>query len=388
MLKLFDHPFLGRGFRPFFLLAALYSGISLLLWAGFYAGQLTLPLVLTDPVSWHAHEMIYGFTMAVVAGFLLTAVSNWTGGAPARQIHLVGLCLIWLAGRIVMNFELGLPLWLAYGIEAVFIPALAFSLALPLLRSWNKRNFVFLGLLSVLFACDLWFFISESRQPLYIALLMILIMISLIGGRVIPAFTVAALRRRGEEAYQNAQPKLDILALLSLVVLGLTWAFAGFDNPVFSGLAFLSAIVHGFRLRRYHTKRILNDPMVWILHAGYGWLVIGFLMLGFAGLDMITFSTALHALTAGSIGSMTLGMMCRVTLGHTGRHLRAGPVMVFAFVLMQVTGIMRAFGPLLMPEQTNNWIIGSAGLWAACFALYIPIYAPMLWAPRPDGREA
>ena len=387
MPKLFEHPFLGRGFRPFFLLAALYSVISLLLWGGFYAGHVVPPLVLSDPVSWHAHEMIYGFTMAVVAGFLLTAVANWTSGAPARQIHLGGLCLIWLAGRLVMNFELGLPLWLAYSIEAAFIPVLAFSLALPLLRSWNKRNFVFLGLLSILFACDLWFFISESRQPLYIALLMILIMISLIGGRIIPAFTVAALRRRGEEAYQNAQPKLDILALVSLVALGLIWAFAGFDNPVFSGFAFLSAIVHGLRLCRYHTKRILNDPMVWILHAGYGWLVIGLLMLGFAGLGMATLSIALHALTAGSIGSMTLGMMCRVTLGHTGRNLRAGPVTVLSFILMQITGITRVFGPLLMPEQTNNWIIGSAALWAACFTLYVPVYAPMLWTLRPDGRE-
>ncbi|MCB9976596.1 MAG: NnrS family protein [Rhodospirillales bacterium] len=387
MPKLFEHPFLGRGFRPFFLLAALYSVVSLLLWGGFFSGHVTLPEVLNDPISWHAHEMIYGFTMAVVAGFLLTAVANWTGGAPARQIHLGGLCLIWLAGRIVMNFELGLPLWLVYSIEAAFIPALAFSLALPLLRSWNKRNFVFLALLSILFACDIWFFVGEIRQPLYIALLMILIMISLIGGRIIPAFTVAALRRRGEEAYQNAQPKLDVLALISLVALGLTWAFAGFDNPVFSFIAFLSAIVHGLRLRRYHTRRILNDPMVWILHAGYGWLVIGLLMLGFAGLGMITLSTALHALTAGSIGSMTLGMMCRVTLGHTGRNLLAEPVTVLSFILMQVTGIMRVLGPLLMPEYTNSWIIGSAALWAMCFALYVPVYAPMLWTPRPDGRE-
>jgi uncharacterized protein involved in response to NO len=147
----------------FFLLGALYSVISLILWAGFYAGYVMPPSLLADPVLWHAHEMIYGFTIAIVAGFLLTAVANWTGGAPARQIHLAALCVLWLTGRIVMNFDMGLPLWLIYVLEGAFIPALAVSLSIPLLKSWNVRNFVFLGSADRSFRLRYCF--SNNREP-------------------------------------------------------------------------------------------------------------------------------------------------------------------------------------------------------------------------------
>ena len=188
--SVFDHPFLGRGFRPFFLLGALYSVVSLLIWGGFFAGHGTPPSFMIDPVSWHAHEMIFGFTMAIVAGFLLTAVANWTGGAPVRQIHLAGLCAFWLAGRVVMNFDLGLSEIAVIVVEGAFILTLAFSLSIPLLKSWNKRNFVFLVLLSILFACDMTFFITQESTSLYVSVMIIVAMISLIGGRIIPAFTV------------------------------------------------------------------------------------------------------------------------------------------------------------------------------------------------------
>lgn len=230
MLKLFDsifaRPFLGRGFRPFFFLGALHGVISLALWGGFYAGYVVPPYFMLDAVSWHAHEMIYGFAMAIVAGFLLTAVANWTGGAPARQMHLAGLCLLWVLGRVVMHFDFGLPAWAIIAVESAFIPALALSLAIPLIRSWNKRNFIFLTLLSVLFACDLWFLLTINMAALHVALMMILIMISLIGGRIIPAFTVAALRRKGIEAYQTPQMKMDMAALASLVAVALCLVFA------------------------------------------------------------------------------------------------------------------------------------------------------------------
>lgn len=387
MLKLFEHPFLGRGFRPFFFLGALYSVLSLALWGGFYAGYVVPPYFMLDAVSWHAHEMIYGFSMAIVAGFLLTAVANWTGGAPARQIHLAGLCLLWILGRVVMHFDFGLPAWAIIAVESAFIPALALSLAIPLIRSWNKRNFIFLTLLILLFACDLWFLLTINMAALHAALMMILIMISLIGGRIIPAFTVAALRREGVEAYQTPQVKMDITALASLVAVALCLVFAK-DTPFLGIAAGVSCLIHGLRMRHYHTLKTFDDPLVWILHAGYGWLVVGLGLLALTGFGLLSVTAVIHALTAGSIGSMILGMICRVTLGHTGRELKVGTLTTLSFFAIQVTAIARVFGPILMPDHMNEWIIGSAALWSLCFAAYLWVYSPMLFAPRPDGREA
>lgn len=390
MQKLFDsifsRPFFGRGFRPFFFLGALYSVLSLALWGGFYAGYVVPPYFLLDAVSWHAHEMIYGFAMAIVAGFLLTAVANWTGGAPARQMHLAGLCLLWVSGRVVMHFDFGLPVWAILAVESAFIPALALSLAIPLIRSWNKRNFIFLTLLSVLFACNIWFLITIDMTALHVALMMILIMISLIGGRIIPAFTVAALRRKGVEAYQTPQMKMDIAALLSLVAVTACLIFAK-DTPILGIFAGLSCLIHGARMRHYHTLKIGDDPLVWILHAGYGWLVVGLGLLALTGFGVLEIPAVIHALTAGAIGSMILGMICRVTLGHTGRELKVGTLITLSFFAIQVTAIARVFGPILMPEYMNEWIIGSAVLWSVCFAVYLLVYSPMLFTSRPDGRE-
>ncbi len=385
---IFNHPFLGRGFRPFFFLAGLYSVINLLIWSGFYAGMITPPEVFLDAVSWHAHEMIYGFSIAVIAGFLLTAVANWTGGAPARQMHLAALCALWILGRVVMNVDFGLPLYMVVAVEGTFIPALAISLAIPLFKSWNKRNFVFLILLFTLFACDMAFLMSEERVTLYIAVMVIITMISLVGGRIIPAFTVAALRRKGEEAFQIPQNKLDILALLSLVVITLSLLFLGTQGSVLAIAAFASVVIHGLRMRYYHTRRILNDPMAWILHAGYVWVIIGLFLMGLSALDLVLFSTALHALTAGAIGSMTLGMMCRVSLGHTGRNLHAGRLTAFMFYTIQLAASVRVFGVMAWPVYSNELIVFSSALWAGCFGLYIAIYASMLMRARPDGRPA
>ena len=386
--SIFLSPFWGRGFRPFFFCGALFSVLSIGLWGAFYAGAgIAPPSFLVDPVSWHAHEMIYGFGIAIVAGFLLTAVANWTGGAPARQIHLAGLCALWLTGRVVMGIDLGLPAWCVIALEVLFIPALALSLAIPLLRSWNKRNFIFLSLLSALFGCDLWFLVSGDIAALYVALTMILMMVSLIGGRVIPAFTVAALRRRGIRAFQTDQMKTDMLALASLAVVALCLVFAR-ETMILGVVAALSCAVHGIRMRHYHTIQALQDPLLWILHAGYGWLVLGLGLLSLSGFGFFETRAVIHALTAGCIGSMILGMICRVTLGHTGRELKVNGLTILSFYAIQIAAVMRVFGPISMPDKTTAWIIYSALIWVLCFASYLAVYGRMLFSARPDGREA
>lgn len=387
MARISDHPVLGRGFRPFFILGSFYSVVNLLIWGGFYSGYASPPDFFLDPVSWHAHEMIYGFTMAIVAGFLLTAVANWTAGAPVRQYHLFSLCALWLMGRLALNMDIGLPFWVLMALESAFIPALAISLAVPLLRSWNKRNFIFLTLLSALWACDVWFMISLDKTPLYIAVMMIVIMISLIGGRIIPAFTVAALRRKGIEAHQTPQMGMDMAAIASLLCVAILMSFAP-ESPAMFFCAAVSAIIHLLRMRRYHTFKTFDDPMLWILQAGYLWLVLGLLLLSLSGIKVISSASALHALTAGSIGSMTLGMMCRVTMGHTGRGLKAPLTIAISFGLMNISALLRVLGPILLPSYTGAFVIASAILWALCFFLFTLIYTPMLWSPRPDGLAA
>lgn len=383
MPKLSERPLLERGFRPFFLLAALYAVASTALWGGYYTGYVLPPQGLLEPVAWHAHEMIYGFTMAVIAGFLLTAVANWTGGAPVRQWHLAGLCALWLFGRLVMALDMGLPLWLIYTFSTAFIPALALSLAIPLLRSWNKRNFIFLALLAILFACQIWFLLTRIMLPLHIAIMVVISIISLVGGRIIPAFTVAALRRRGIEARQTDQRKMDVAALGSLLLLILLLPITGVQGKLFAGTALLSALIHLWRMRFYHLPQAMHDPMLWILHLGYLWVIIGLIALALAALGQIGFSLALHILTTGAIGSMTLGMMCRVTLGHTGREIMASSGTIAAFILIQLAACIRILGPILLPEHIIAWIAVSASLWVASFTLYLLIYIPMLLTPRP-----
>ncbi len=387
MLKIFEHPFFGRGFRPFFFLGALYSVLNIAVWGGFYAGNIFLPENILNPVFWHAHEMIFGYTMAIVAGFLLTAVANWTGGAPARQIHLASLCILWILGRVVVSVDLGLSIWIISLLESLFIPVLAATLAIPLIRSWNKRNFVFLALLSVLFICDVWSLNTESKTPLYIALMMILTMVSLIGGRIIPAFTVAALRQAGVIALRTDQNNTDIAALISLIVTAVCLVFAQ-GTIILSIAAFSSFFIHALRMRHYHSLKTLSDPLLWILHAGYLWLVIGLFLIGMTGVGVFEIPMVIHALTTGCIGSMTLGMICRVTLGHTGRNLVASKMTTVSFVLIQLAAVMRTFGPLVTPNYTIGWIVASAAIWTFCFIIYLVIYTPILMSARPDGQNA
>lgn len=384
MPKLFEHPFLGRGFRPFFLLGGLYAVLSVLLWLLQMRGTVFPAMPFDDPVLWHGHEMVFGFTMAIVAGFLLTAVANWTGGAPARQIHLAGLCAIWLAGRIAMNLDI--DLWLTAALQLLFIPALAASLAIPLLKSWNKRNFVFLFMLTVLFLCNLSVFVWQDRLPLYIAIFVIMAMISLIGGRIIPAFTVAALHREGIGVQRRDQYRTDMIALFSLFLVIAAMPVFGVTSEATGIFSIAAALVHGLRLRYYHTKHVWHDPLLWSLHMGYIWLVAGLALFGLASFDVVPLSPALHALTTGAIGTMTLSMMVRVALGHTGRSLQAGMATNIAFIMMQAAAVIRVFFPVFLPDYYTASILYSGLLWSGAFALYLFLYAPYLWMPRPDGR--
>lgn len=275
-----------------------------------------------------------------------------------------------------------------FAAELSFIPALAVSLALPLVKSRNTRNFVFLGILGALWLCDVFFMITQERMPLYIALVFVLVMVSLIGGRIIPAFTVGALRRKGINVQIHDQHTMDIVAVVSLVAVAVALLATGIESTIFSGACFVSSFIHLVRMRRYHTGRSFGDPMIWILHAGYGWLVVGLFLAGLSTFGIGIFPAALHAITVGSIGSLTLGMMTRVTLGHTGRDLSSNNLTTLSFLLMQMAAVLRVFGPVFLPEHYTLWVVSSGIVWSVCFTLYFFVYAPMLWSPRPDRQAA
>ncbi|MCE9507611.1 MAG: NnrS family protein [Alphaproteobacteria bacterium] len=390
----FEIPFLGRGFRPFFLLGAIYAVLMVAAWVFFATGAAEAPVSWNSPALWHAHEMIYGFTLASLAGFLLTAVATWTGGAPVRQIHLALLCLVWAAGRVSFWYPYAPPVILSI-IDLSFIPLLAASLAVPLIRAWNKRNFVFLSMLALLFLGNLHMHLAaggyggDPRLTAYAAVLVVMMVISLVGGRIIPSFTVASLRMQGKVRYQTDQGKTDVAALLLLLALSISLMTSGLESGITAAFAMAAALVHLWRMRFWHSPETGSDPMVWILHVGYLWLVAGLLTLGLHGLKLVEqASLALHMLTVGCIGSMTLGMMARVALGHTGRPIAASSPVVLAFWLMQGAALARCFAILIGAADYRLWIGASGLLWVAAFIIYLAVYAPMLLGPRPDGLEA
>lgn len=383
-----SHPFWGRGFRPFFFCAGLFAIFSISFWLLFLTDLMSLPSGISDAIGWHAHEMIYGFAMAVISGFLLTAVANWTGWSPVRGYHLAGLVLLWLAGRIAPYIP-ELPHWVLILIEGSFIPALAVSLFVPLYKSRNIRNYVFLGLLTLLFICDLSFLLTGQVTSLYIAIFIVSAMISLVGGRIIPAFTVSALRQRGHLTLRNQdQPKLDKLALASWLAVAALFTITGAQGLIFAVNATAAAAIHLYRMRYYHTRLALADPLLWILHAAYIWIIIGLVLLGLSALSSLNPVIGIHALTIGAIGSSTLGMMSRVALGHTGRPLICSRAIVAAFYAMQAATIIRILGLTILTDYYVVWVTFSGLLWSAAFLIYLIIYTPILLEPRPDGQPA
>lgn len=392
---LFDSPFWGRGFRPFFLLGAVYAVLMISAWVLFLHGVINVPVSWNNPALWHAHEMIYGFTVAIIAGFLLTAVANWTGSAPVRRMNLALLCAVWVAGRAAFWCPYASPFLLSL-IDLSFLPLLAVSLSVPLVHTKNKRNFIFLGLLAVLFSGNLHMHLAtvgvaggDPRLTAYASVLVIVMMISLVGSRIIPSFTVAGLRMQGRLVYQTDQGKTDIFSLLLLLALTVLVMVRGLESLATGVFAAVAGLAHLWRMRFWHTLKTGGEPLLWILHAGHLWLVVGLLTLGLHGLGLVDQpSLALHMLTVGCIGSMTLGMMARVALGHTGRPIIAGTPVTVSFWMMQGAAFIRCLAILMRDENYNLWIAGSGLLWAAAFIIYLAVYTPMLLGPRPDGTEA
>ena len=370
------------GFRPFYLLASLFSAFSVMLWAAQFSGL--IPGYLPGPL-WHGHEMIFGYTIAVIAGFLLTAVRAWTNQPTPSGVPLMALAALWVGGRILVLTPWFLAATL---VNAAFPVAVAVAIAIPLLRARNTRNYFFVGLLVLMSALIVTVHMAlrgsfelSPRLGLQLALDVILFIMVVIGGRVIPMFTNNGIP--GTNATRH--PLAEKLALGSVILL-----FAAdllqLPQTVTAMVALISALAHGWRLYLWKSWRTLATPLVWVLHAAYAWIVVYLLLRGLTALDLLAGSFAAHALTVGAIGGLTLGMMTRTARGHTGRPLVADGFEIAIFLLIQAAAIVRVFAGIASPGLYMASIELSGVLWAGAFALFVVRYWPVLTRPRLDGK--
>jgi len=378
---------LSAGFRPFFLGAAIWAAVAIPLWLGAYTAGLVVPTRLA-PSVWHAHEMVFGYAAAAVAGFLLTAIPNWTGRMPLQGGSLATLVSLWAIGRagVLLSTAIGAP---AAAVADLSFPAVFLAVvAREILIGKNWRNLPMLGALSLLLIGNLLVHLkalgladtAELGNRLGLATLLMLI--SLVGGRIIPSFMHNWLAKARPEVLPPVPAGRFDLAVLIVTGLALVvWALAP-DVAVTPWVALAAGIAAALRLSRWRGLHTVREPLLLILHVGYGWLALGLLLLGLNGLTGILPATAaLHALTVGAIGTMTLAVMTRASLGHTGRPLTAGPVTKAIYALITTAAVLRVLSPLAGDRtELALWLAGAA--WSGAFGLFAVFYGHVLLRPR------
>ncbi len=372
-------PLLAKGFRPFFLLSALFAASILPVWMLTLVGVLH-PGVHLDPVAWHGHEMVFGFASAVVAGFLLTAVGNWTGRETLTGRPLAALALLWIAGRVALVSPIPLPL--AAAIDLAFLPALAFAIGRPLVLTRNWRNLIMVLVVLGLGVADGMVYSPAWRgHGLTLGVDLVVLLIVVVAGRIFPMFT----RNAVGNASIRSSPRLDVLAIVSTIAVVVLDQAA----PATVAAAIAAAIASVLLVARsvhWGARYSLRFPLLWILHVSYAFVPLGFALraASFFGAP-VTASAATHALTVGAIGCATIGMMARVALGHTGRILTLGRPMAVAFGLLVLAAVVRVTGALVTPAYVGS-LFAAGTLWTAAFVVYAWVYAPIVMAPRVDGK--
>lgn len=369
------------GFRPFFLFGALWAAMSAPLWMHAYAGGDAM-VGAAPALAWHIHEMLFGFIAAVVAGFLMTAVPNWTGRLPVMGWPLAGLFGLWAAGRAAMLFygELGLA---AAVIDSAFLVALAGLLGREVIAGGNTKNIPVIVLASLFALANIGFHAAlalglDWRPAQSVAIAVIALLIALIGGRIVPSFTRNWMVQQGQTdlpapmgLYDTASLAAMGLALGVWIVLPSDW-FAG-------ALLLIAGAMHAVRVARWKGWKTSAEPLVLILHVGYAWLPLALVLMGLSKIvpHVVPASAALHALTAGAMGTMTLAVMTRASLGHTGRARTADVWTSLIFALVVAGALVRVFGPIVMPG--GFMVLGVSSLvWSGAFALFVLRYGPML----------
>jgi len=355
------------GFRPFYLLAGAYAALAVPVWALQFTGRVPG----ANPL-WHAHEMLFGYAFAVIAGFLLTAVRAWTSRPTPSGAALAGIAGLWIAARLSAFHSLQTSSVL----DALFAAAVAWGIGAPILASRN-RNWYFVVFVLALGAASI-AFQSWPQVALAVGLDVVLFVITIMGGRVIPSFTNNAVPGAG--ARRN--PWVEYGALGSVLLLILVDLL---ELPAWP-IALAAAVVHAARLALWAPLATRGRPILWILHLSYAWVVAHLVLRGLAGFDLVPAGLASHALTIGVIGGLTLGMMTRTARGHTARPLQVDSWEVAAYVLVHAAALVRVVFPLVIPDRYVALILVSAVLWSAAFAIFTAVYFPILSRPRLDGQ--
>lgn len=370
------------GFRPFYALAAAFSAIAVLAWVFVLSGWLDVPMA---GIWWHAHEMLFGFVAAVIVGFLFTAGRNWTGLDTPTGVPLALLALLWLAGRLGMAF-LGGP-WTAI-VDAAFLPLAAAAMARVLWRAGSRRNYFVVVILGLLSLANIGFHLArfgvlevDPLRPLHAALAIVVLLETIIAGRVVPSFTASALK--GVRQWQRTW--LNYVAVAATGCALLAWALLP-GQPGWAAVTLLAAALQLPRTLGWNLWATRRTPMLWSLHLAHLWIPVGLALLAASQMDWLPRSAGVHALTIGATGGLIIAMITRTALGHTGRMLTVGRIEIAAYALVQVAAVVRVLTVAAIPIVAKSGIHTAATVWALAFGLYLWRYLPWLIRPRIDGQ--
>lgn len=378
--------FLSYGFRPFFLSAALFAGVAIPVWALILTGWTDSPFRYA-PRDWHVHEMLFGFLPAVITGFLLTAMPNWTDRPPLRGTPLLALLALWLAGRLTIAMPWPTPLVSAL-IDAGYLAVLAAIVWREIIagKAWDRAP---IGIVISLYAAaNILFHVlalggSETDLPERMAVALMMLLLTLIGGRVTPSFTSDYLAERGRPDQLSSFSRFDGLTILLTAVAALSWVIQ--PQAITTGwFLIIAGLANIVRLSRWRGWATWREPIVLILHVGYGWLAFSLLIIGGSILGFgLKPADAVHALTTGAVGAMTMAVMTRASLGHTGRPKEADRLTVLIYMLVNLGALLRVFGP--MTGLPANLMLGAAAAaWSAAYLLFAAVYGPYLTRPSLD----
>lgn len=370
------------GFRPFYLLAALFAAIAVPVWAVGYAGGIDLPM---PGIWWHAHEMIFGFAAAVIIGFLYTAAGNWTGLKTPVGKPLAALAAVWLAGRLAMAFGSGA--WVAV-VDLAFLPVAAGMLLRVLIKGKSTRNYFVGAVPAALSLANLFFHLAvlgvieaDPLMAMHLALGLVVVLETIVGGRVIPMFTFNGLR--GVRQWRNKQ--LDWAAAIATGIALLLWAL---DAGAWAGVvSLLAAVLQAIRLGGWNPWATRGTPILWVLHLAYLWIPLGLALVGLTQFGVLPRSAGIHALAIGATGGLIIGMITRTALGHTGRMLIAGRIETAAYALVLLAALVRVLTVGFIPAAQIGGVHAAATLWSLGFLLYLWRYTPFLMRARADGKE-
>jgi uncharacterized protein involved in response to NO len=372
------------GFRPFFLFGALYAGLAVLVWMPVFAGELTLVSAFS-PRDWHVHEMLYGYVPAVVTGFLLTAIPNWTGRLPLQGTPLIALFLAWVAGRVAVTFSASIGWLPAAIIDGGFLVLMAAAAAREIMAGSNWGNLKVVALIGVLASGNIAFhleahFAGSAEISTRVGLAAVTMLITLIGGRIVPSFTRNWLARENPGRLPVPFGRFDAVAIAVSALALLAWVVLP-DSRATGAALLVAGVIQIVRLARWAGDRTLRDRLVLILHLGYAFIPLGFLMTGAAAFDLIPSAAGIHAWAGGAIGTMTLAVMTRASLGHTGHALSASYATQAIYAAVVIAACTR-IAAAIEPAYGLSLLCVAAAFWAVAFIGFGATYAPILVAAK------